>query len=279
MISLISMAYNQQHFTEMLLTSLADPECADVPFELVFIDNGSSDSTPDLVQNFPLKRNANFLGLHYHAFPENRGVAQAVNQGVKLAKGDVILQADNDIIFGPSSFSILKSWISRHPGAMISPNWPWIQKKLGRTFFTSSQDITSKKMHYLKNSGMRAPLEKYRATGSCWMCSKKLFQKVNGWDVEYKNICASDDFLWKIALTGAARFTVPCPVYHPGKITRGSLPKNSAQQEKDLKRFNQYWGGHPEDRELLRKHQSQAGLVPDPLPRKSFWRSLFSSGI
>ncbi|MCK5241135.1 glycosyltransferase family 2 protein [bacterium] len=275
MITVLTIAYNQRLYTEMLLNSLSRPECANVPFELVCIDNGSTDKTEQLVVTYPLTKNPNFKNLTYFAFSENLGVAAAINKGFQLAQTDYIVQADNDVVFGPQSLSIMRAWMERYPLGMISPNWPWIQKKLGIRYFENPGDITPPKLKKLKKTGLKAKLEPFRATGSCWMCSQELFAKIGGWDTEYKNICASDDFLWKVSLSGAKRFIVPCPVYHPGKITRGKIPENSEQQEKDLRRFAEKWGGHPEDKSRLRELQRKAGVAPDPELPKTIWQRLF----
>lgn len=271
MISVLSIAYNQRQYTEMLLESLRRPDCADYPFALIFVDNGSTDGTRELVHGYPLADNPAFRGLRYHAFPENRGVAAAINQGFRMAQTDYVLQADNDVVFGPRSLSLLMAWADRHPGSMISPNWPWIQKKLGTRFFRSPADLTPAKLKKLERTGLKAALEPCRATGSCWLCARDLFNRVGGWDEGFRNICASDDFAWKVAVSGAERYTIPSPVYHPGKVTRGQMPRSSEQQEKDIRRFIEKWGGHPEDKNTLRKWQLRAGLKPDPESR-GFWK-------
>ena len=158
------------------------PACCDAEYELVFIDNGSSDHTPELIKNYPLHRNSNFRKLKYRRFQENRGVAAAINAGVKFSAGSLILQADNDVVFGPKSLSTLCAWMGKYPGALVSPNWPWIQRKLGTRYFTSAAGMTPDALAAWAEKGMQAPLEKNRATGSCWICSKKLFLKVKGWD-------------------------------------------------------------------------------------------------
>lgn len=274
MISIITIALNQRAYTEMLLKSLSQPQCADMPFELVFIDNGSTDGSAEMVKQYPLNNNPNFMHLTYYRFTSNQGVAAAINKGVELARREIILQADNDIVFGPESLSVLLKFYRTHPKAMVSPNWPWVQKKLGINFIKNSSELTGTKLKKLRRLGMNAPLEPYRATGSCWMCSKTLFEQVGGWDSTYKNICASDDFLMKIAISGAQRYTIPCPIYHPGKITRSKIPNNHEQQQKDLQRFIQKWGGHPEDKELFRNQQLLAGVMVDPPINRTFWKKL-----
>jgi len=86
MLSILSIAHNHRDITEFLLTTLARPECADIPYELVFIDNGSTDDTLSLVKNFPLSANPNFRGLTYHRFSKNQGVATGINQAVNMLR-------------------------------------------------------------------------------------------------------------------------------------------------------------------------------------------------
>lgn len=271
MISILSMAFNQRQYTEILLASLSRAECADHPYQLIFIDNGSTDGTQELVRQYPLADNPHFRGLIWHAFPENRGVAAAINQGFRLAQTPYVLQADNDVVFGPGSLSRLMAWADQHPGSVISPNWPWIQKRLGTAFFQSPADLTQAKLKKLEKTGLRAKWEPFRMTGSCWLCSRELFDRMGGWDEGFKNICASDDFAWKVAVSGAERYTIPSPVYHPGKVTRSRVSNSSEQQERDVRRFVEKWGGHPEDKAALRRWQVQKGLKPDPEPR-GFWK-------
>ncbi|MBN1595098.1 glycosyltransferase family 2 protein, partial [candidate division FCPU426 bacterium] len=154
MLTVLAIAYNQRLYTEMLLSSLCRAECADMPYQLVFIDNGSIDGTQELVNTYPLAQNQFFRGLIYHAFPDNRGVAAAINQGFALAKTDFVLQADNDVVFGPQSLSLLYAWMMKHPQGLISPNWPWIQKKLGTSYFTGASDITPRSLQNLKRLGL-----------------------------------------------------------------------------------------------------------------------------
>jgi len=274
MLSLVSLAHNHRLYTKMLLTSLANPLCADTDFEFVFIDNGSSDDTATLVREFPLHRNPHFKKLKFYEFPHNRGVAAAINEGVRLSAGAIILQADNDVVFGPHSLSGMLRWSGGYPTAMISPNWPWLQKKLGARYFGAAGEINESNLKRLQRLGMRAPVEFFRATGSCWMCPRTLFDQVGGWDESFLNICASDDFIWKISMTGVPRLVVPSSIYHAGEITRKQLPRSSEQERKDMARFQERWGGQPEDKESLRRKQRAAGLEPDPGAFKKFWLGL-----
>ncbi len=61
------------------------------------MDNGSTDATQLVAREF-------YADLA--VFPENRGFAEAVNQGIRLAKADWLLILNNDVVLEPE-------WIER----------------------------------------------------------------------------------------------------------------------------------------------------------------------
>ncbi len=77
--SIIIPVYNQLHFTLACLRSLT--ACGDhASFEVIVVDDSSSDSTPRVVPSIP--------GLRYHRNPRNLGFIGACNAGAELANGD-----------------------------------------------------------------------------------------------------------------------------------------------------------------------------------------------
>lgn len=64
-------------------------------WELVVVDNGSSDGTPEIVNSFCKEKEIN---LNFYQSSENLGVAGARNIGYKLAKGDVLYFIDDDAV-------------------------------------------------------------------------------------------------------------------------------------------------------------------------------------
>ena len=94
-ISIILIFYNQAHLSLLCLQSLI--KFADVPFELIIVDNGSSDSTTDLLavlDNCVVLSNL-----------ENLGFVKAVNQGAKHARGEYILLLNNDAVIHQQTLS------------------------------------------------------------------------------------------------------------------------------------------------------------------------------
>ena len=66
-------------------------------FEIIFIDDGSSDNSWQIIKNLA-KKNKHTHGI---LFPKNFGKSQALNAGFKLAKGDYVITMDADLQDSP----------------------------------------------------------------------------------------------------------------------------------------------------------------------------------
>ncbi|MCV6603258.1 MAG: glycosyltransferase family 2 protein, partial [Cohaesibacter sp.] len=93
-ISIILILYNQAELTYKCLDSIANQ--LDVSFEVIIIDNASSDRTQDLM--------AKVSGATIVYNKDNVGFLRAVNQACKLAKGEQILLLNNDTVIGDKAF-------------------------------------------------------------------------------------------------------------------------------------------------------------------------------
>ena len=94
-LSIIIVLYNQAHLGLLCFKSLLHH--ADVTYELVIIDNASTDKTGDLLA---LIDNARIIRNN-----ENLGFLRAVNQGSEIAKGKYILLLNNDAVIQKKSLS------------------------------------------------------------------------------------------------------------------------------------------------------------------------------
>ena len=92
-LSVLLVFYNQARLSLLCLRALI--QNADVPLELIIVDNASSDRTAELLdrlENIKLIRNA-----------ENVGFVKAVNQGAELAAADHLLLLNNDAFIEPGA--------------------------------------------------------------------------------------------------------------------------------------------------------------------------------
>lgn len=86
--SIVIVTHNQLNYTRQCLESLRFR--TDEPFELIAVDNGSTDGTVDYFRAQP--------NVKLIANPDNRGFPAAVNQGMRLATGCQVLLLNNDTI-------------------------------------------------------------------------------------------------------------------------------------------------------------------------------------
>jgi glycosyltransferase involved in cell wall biosynthesis len=94
-VSVILPTYNRSHTLERSIASIFSQTVRD--FELLVIDDGSTDGTSDLMKKYEDPR------LHYVKNAENRGASAARNVGLDLAQGDYIAFLDSDDEWFPES--------------------------------------------------------------------------------------------------------------------------------------------------------------------------------
>jgi GT2 family glycosyltransferase len=109
-ISVIVPTFRRPALLQQCLDSLATQDCDASAFEIVVVDDGSNDSTPDVVRT----ARARMANLAYEAQPRNRGPAAARNRAVSTSRGDLLLFIDDDIV---ASHSLVSTHLRLHDGS------------------------------------------------------------------------------------------------------------------------------------------------------------------
>ncbi len=115
MISVIIPTYNRAQFLGEAIRSVLDQEYfvqnGPSSFELLVIDDGSMDTTPEIVRAFgdDLK----------YVFQQHRGVSAARNRGLELARGDYIAFLDSDDLWKKEKTGVQLSFMKAFPEAMV----------------------------------------------------------------------------------------------------------------------------------------------------------------
>jgi len=90
--------YNRCNVLQKTLAALFRQGQAPEDFEIIVVDDGSTDDTFQVVSTLAA---TSFVGLRY-IFQDNKGAAAARNRGLEQARGKIVLFIDNDIIASPS---------------------------------------------------------------------------------------------------------------------------------------------------------------------------------
>lgn len=111
LISIIIPTYNRKEVLEKCLRSLGNQDFRRADYEIIVIDDGSSDGTGIVLDKLSKGLDA---ALRYFR-QENKGPACARNVGIKNAKGPIILFLGDDIIAAPGLLKEHYSWHIKYP--------------------------------------------------------------------------------------------------------------------------------------------------------------------
>jgi GT2 family glycosyltransferase len=133
-ISVIISTRNRASYLVDCLRSLAAQQ-GELPREVVVVDNGSEDATPDLLARW-CREHPEFRSTR----EERVGLSRGKNAGIRMARAPLLLFTDDDVVVPPGWIQSYAEFFSRHPldtivaGGPIVPTpedlgaWPsWLE--------------------------------------------------------------------------------------------------------------------------------------------------------
>ncbi len=108
----------------MALERLLAQQSGGVSYEVIVVDNNSTDSTREVVESLINEGHAN---LHY-VFEPKQGVSYARNAGIQHARAPIIAFADDDVVVARDWISVIKREFDAHPavdclGGKVLAEW------------------------------------------------------------------------------------------------------------------------------------------------------------
>ena len=103
-LSILTATYNRGKYLAKLYDSIKNNLNSDIIPEWIIVDDGSTDNTKEIVQNFIDK---NEFEIKY-IYQENKGKMAAINKAANMSTGELIVDCDSDDIFTLNSFKIIK---------------------------------------------------------------------------------------------------------------------------------------------------------------------------
>lgn len=186
LVSVIIPTFNRAEMLQEAIDSVLDQKFRN--FELIVVDDGSTDGTRDLLNRYTPRLRA--------VYQPNQGVSAARNTGLRMARGPWIAFLDSDDLWLPEKLSAQVDFFQRHPEALIcQTEETWIRKKIR---------VNPGKRHQ-KLSGMiyEPSLDLCLVSPSAVVIKKELFGTVGFFD---EALPACEDYdLW---LRISARFPV-----------------------------------------------------------------------
>lgn len=141
-LSILVPVYNEEKTIGKVLDKLEDLKINKVKVEVIIIDDGSSDSTSEIV-NSRIKSLENFF---YKKQSKNLGKGAAIKTGIKIASHDYILVQDADLEYNPTDIPKLIDPILKQKAQVVFGTrlnrWPNFRRDENNLIFF---------IHYLGN--------------------------------------------------------------------------------------------------------------------------------
>lgn len=180
--SIVIALYNKADYIENTLKSVLNQSFLN--YEIIIINDGSTDESEEKVLNFKDSR------IHYF-LKENGGVSTARNFGIEKAKYDYITFIDADDYWHPHFLQEMFKNINRYPELKVFTSA--IEIETAKKTFPASYSIVKKGDCEILNY-FSASLKESIIWTSCAVFHKSVFEKVGVFDPKVK--IAEDTDLW-----------------------------------------------------------------------------------
>lgn len=106
--SVLLPVYNAGNYLGKAIESVLTQSFTD--FELLLLNDGSSDGSLEILERYSAKDTR----CRVHSWP-NRGLIATLNEGIRLAKAEIIFRMDADDICHPARFEKQMAYLDQHP--------------------------------------------------------------------------------------------------------------------------------------------------------------------
>jgi GT2 family glycosyltransferase len=238
-LSVIVVNYNTRQLLDECLAALAEAETPDGGMEIIVVDNGSDDGSPQMVAR-------NYPEVRVIASNINRGFSAANNQGSAVARGEYLLFLNSDTRSGQRALVEPLDYLREHEdvGAitvrLVYPNGerdpdnhrgfptPW-------NAFCHFAGLSRLFPDNPRFNGYFRSFEDFSQThevpviaGSFMMMPKRIDRQLGGWDEQYFFYGEDIDYCYRIHLAGCRIIYYPHVEVLHYKGASSGLRKESA---------------------------------------------------
>ncbi len=177
MISIVMLQHNSARLTIEAVASIQEHNAAD--YELIVVDNASTDGSANAFR-------IAFPKIHLIEANMNGGYGYGNNLGARVAKGEIVLFVNNDVICQEDIVTTLSAHFEKHPHCAVAG--PRLQSKDGSTqssagWFPSIWNEWRTKRQPLVETGHVRAVD--WVTGAALAIRKEVFDTVGGFDESY----------------------------------------------------------------------------------------------
>ncbi len=245
---MVLLAWNQLAYTKLCIESVF--KHTHVPFELILVDNGSHDGTPEYFRELR-RENAN-VKVVLNA--KNLGFGKGCNQGLAVANGDYVCFLNNDTLVTEGWLEHLQWWAELEPNVGVVGPVSNRVAGIQRICPVSYDEDAMIPEAIADHGGLR---DRHRAAnrhesvfvnriiGLCLLLKRELVERIGGFDTRYGTGNFEDDDLCFRARVAGYKVVIARDVFihHYGsKSFEGNKVDYTATMERNMERFLKKWG-------------------------------------
>lgn len=250
LVSIVVLTRNQLPYTRKCLESIE--KHTQVPYEIIVVDNGSSDGTTKFLQEWAAQKTNRHLILN----SENLGFAKGNNLGIAKSTGRYVVLINNDVVVTPGWLERLLACAARDASIGIvgpvtnSVSGPqYVDQPLYDLDSLAGLDEFAKDW---SDKHCRQVLGVVRVVGFCMFIRREVIDRIGGLDEQYGlGNFEDDDFCLRAAIAGFRSVIArDCYVHHYGSRTfAGENIDYRSLMARNWELFKKKWG-YPEDLKL-----------------------------
>jgi len=211
-VSIVVPVYNGSRTIEHCITSLLNQDYPKDKYEIIVVENGSTDNTPEFLKNYPVRL------IHCN----KPGPSEARNNGIAYSRSDIIAFTDADCVAAPN-------WLTNLTQPYINPKVGGVGGEIlayrhaNRNFVEIFSDDYSPLINYgSENSGEFLP-RLYTANASY---RRELINQIGGFR-PYLITGQDVDLSWRLQLQTdyKLQYAPEATIYHHHRTTKAGLAR------------------------------------------------------
>jgi GT2 family glycosyltransferase len=221
--SIVIPVFNRAQFTKVCLLAIEKSVPADqLPYEVIVVDNGSTDETPELLSTWSSSRgNARVISMGHNA-----GFASACNEGARLARGQYVVLLNNDTLPIPGWLEKMVALAEKEPQVgIVGSKLLFPDGRIQHIGVVFDENKNPKHIYRGFSADIppaRISREYQAVTGACLLVARDLYSSVGGMDETYENSYEDVDLCLKVRARGyRVLVCADSVVYHFESISEG----------------------------------------------------------
>ncbi len=246
-VSVIVPVFNQKDVTQEFLTSIG--ESIPKAVEIIIIDNNSDKMTREFLRSY--SRSTSNVVLISNS--ENLGFPKAINQGMKISRGEYIVIANNDIILTENWLQKMILHAERSPEiGIVGPvsNRVSGYQKLKAVDYENIEQMREFAENLSKENEGKY-FEFPRVAFLCALIKREVIEKIGGLDEQFTpGNYEDDDYCLRAQLAGFKTvIALDVFIHHYGSksFTADGEEKYQNLLNKNKKKFLEKWGASPDE--------------------------------